>query len=72
MRDLQELPPDLPVPEDDGAAEHLEGARVPRIELPTTDGRGIDLAEAAQRPLVVPYALASDAREVIEWLAARR
>jgi peroxiredoxin len=48
-----ELPPDLPVPEDDGAADHLAGARVPRLELPTTDGRGIDLAEAAQRLLVV-------------------
>src|SRR3954468_3882178 len=48
-----ELPPDLPVPEDDGAADHLPGTRIPRLELPTTDGKGIDLAEAAQRLLVV-------------------
>ena len=47
------LPADLPVPEDDGAADHLEGMVVPRLELPTTDGNGIDLAEAAQRLLVV-------------------
>jgi len=48
-----ELPPDLPVPEDDGAVDHLTGTRVPRLELPTTDGYGVDLAEAAQRLLVV-------------------
>ena len=53
MRDLTELPADLPVPEDDGAADHLDGMRVPRLELPTTDGRGVELAEAAQQILVV-------------------
>jgi len=47
------LPPDLPVPEDDGAADHLEGAVIPRLELPTTDQRALDLAEAAQRLLVL-------------------
>ncbi len=51
--DLYTLPPDLPVPEDDGAADHLTGMTVPRLELPTTDGHGVDLAEAAQRLLVV-------------------
>jgi peroxiredoxin len=48
-----ELPPDLPVPEDDGAADHLAGTRVPRLELPTTDGHGMELAEEAQGLLVV-------------------
>jgi peroxiredoxin len=47
------LPPDLPVPEDDGAATHLTGMRVPRLELPTTDQRALDLAEAAQQLLVL-------------------
>ena len=47
------LPPDLPVPEDDGAADHLEGTRIPRLELPTTDQRALDLAEAAQQLLVL-------------------
>jgi len=32
------LPPDLPVPQDDGAASHLAGMDVPAIELPSTDG----------------------------------
>jgi peroxiredoxin len=47
------LPPNLPVPEDDGAAAHLEGMTVPRLELPTTDQRALDLAEAAQQLLVL-------------------
>jgi peroxiredoxin len=32
------LPPDLPVPVDDGAARHLEGASMPALTLPATDG----------------------------------
>jgi peroxiredoxin len=47
------LPDDLPVPEDDGAADHLEGMRMPRLELPTSDGYGVDLAAAAQQLLVL-------------------
>jgi peroxiredoxin len=31
--------PDLPVPVDDGAAQHLRGLRVPDIALPATDGK---------------------------------
>ena len=53
IHDPYTLPPDLPVPEDDGAADHLPGTVVPRLELPTTDRRGLDLAEAAQRLLVL-------------------
>ena len=37
------LPTDLPRPVDDGAADHLDGARVPSAVLPSTDGRDIDL-----------------------------
>lgn len=32
------LPTDLPVPRDDGAADHLPGAAVPALELPATTG----------------------------------
>jgi peroxiredoxin len=50
-----------PAPVDDGAADHLTGARIPRLELPTTDGYGVDLLERAQRRLVV-YAFPKTAR----------
>ncbi|MDQ3778862.1 MAG: peroxiredoxin, partial [Actinomycetota bacterium] len=46
------LPANLPVPEDDGAADHLDGARVPPLRLATTHGE-LDLAEVAERLLVV-------------------
>lgn len=32
------LPTGLPIPEDDGAAAHLQGGRMPHLTLPATDG----------------------------------
>lgn len=49
------LPPDLPVPVDDGAADDLRGSRAPDIALPATDGRQISLA-AIHVTRVVVYA----------------
>jgi peroxiredoxin len=40
------LPSDLPMPVDDGAADHLPGMRVPPIALPATDNREIRLDTA--------------------------
>ena len=37
MSDVSELPADLPVPEDDGSADHLVGIGVPNIVLSGTD-----------------------------------
>jgi len=50
---MHSLPADLPVPVDDGAADHLEGMTMPRLELPTTDGFGTDLARVAAERLVL-------------------
>ena len=52
-RDVYTLPPDLPVPVDDGAADHLRGAAVPSLALPATSGRVVDLAELARQPAVL-------------------
>jgi len=52
-RDVYTLPPDLPVPVDDGAADHLRGAAVPAVTLPATSGRRVDLAELARQPAVL-------------------
>jgi peroxiredoxin len=43
------LPPDLPVPLDDGAADHLPGMRLPPLTLRSTLGGAVELAEAARR-----------------------
>jgi peroxiredoxin len=44
----------LPAPEDDGAARHLPGLRIPSIPLPATDGATVDLS--ALPGLTVLYA----------------
>ncbi|MBY6239668.1 peroxiredoxin [Methylosinus sp. Sm6] len=44
----------IPAPVDDGAARHLEGARMPAIGLRATDGEMVDLS--AERGLVIVYA----------------
>jgi peroxiredoxin len=50
--EFAELPPDLPVPEDDGAADHLGGLAVPALDLPSTLGGRLDIADAARGRLV--------------------
>jgi len=49
-----ELPPDLPVPVDDGGADHLPGLRMPALRLPATTGEPVDVG-AAGDPRVVLY-----------------
>jgi peroxiredoxin len=48
------LPPNLPVPRDDGAARGLPGRELPALRLESTAGDPVDLREAA-RELVVLY-----------------
>ena len=55
MRDPTQLPDDLPVPEDDGAAHHLKGANLPPVALPATDGSTVRLDELAWRSVVFAY-----------------
>ena len=50
--DYTALPPDLPVPEDDGTADHLPGLALPALALPSTLGGTADLAELARDRLV--------------------
>jgi peroxiredoxin len=47
------LPPDLPAPVDDGAADHLRGRSIPALALPSTSGDEIDLRAAAEATLVL-------------------
>jgi peroxiredoxin len=44
---LYQLPSDLPVPVDDGAARHLTGQALPPVELPSTSGVSVRLDDAA-------------------------
>ena len=50
---LSELPAGLPVPVDDGGADHLLGSALPEIELPTAQGGTLNLARAGSPWLVL-------------------
>jgi peroxiredoxin len=50
----EQLPADLPVPEDDGAAAHLPGSAMPPVVLPATGGRSVDLSQVG-RPRAIVY-----------------
>ena len=45
----------LPAPEDDGAARHLPGLRIPSIPLTATDGATVDLAKLNGRTVLFIY-----------------
>jgi peroxiredoxin len=50
-----ELPDDLPVPVDDGAAKHLTGLALPDVTLAATDGAKVNLSRLAGRTVVYIY-----------------
>jgi|SRR5690554_1774807 len=53
----------LPKPLDDGLCDHLEGMRIPVVELPATDGSQVDLHRLSQTRLVLFfYPLTADAQ----------
>lgn len=53
MSDYTTLPADLPVPEDDGAADHLPGLHMPAVELPDSSGETVDLGHLGPGRTVV-------------------
>jgi peroxiredoxin len=50
-----ELPKNLPVPLDDGAADHLKGLSLVNIALPSTDGGTVELASLTGRFVIYIY-----------------
>src|SRR5207237_2238893 len=54
-RNVYDLPANLPVPVDDGAADHLVGSRLPALALPATDGRSVRL-DREGTPWLIVYA----------------
>ena len=55
MTSLNQLPPDLPIPQDDGAANHLVGMSLPNLLLLTTIGKELNLGEIAGRLVIYCY-----------------
>jgi len=47
------LPPDIPVPQDDGAARHLPGMKLPDLALPATSGLALNLSKLKGRVVYI-------------------
>ena len=72
---------ELPIPQDDGAARHLTGARMPDISLVTTEGSSVIFpslpAESSFTPIHAPASLAKPRRRAgpqsqAPWAARRK
>jgi hypothetical protein len=48
MNDFLNLPKDLPVPQDDGACDHLPGKDLPGLALASTAGRQVRLDQQSR------------------------
>jgi peroxiredoxin len=55
LHDPRNLPENLPVPQDDGAAVHLTDMALPDIALAATDGGSVNLSKLAGRTVVYVY-----------------
>ena len=55
LHDPNVLPADLPAPQDDGAARHLVGMKLPDIALAATDGTEVRLSTLKGRTIVYVY-----------------
>ena len=55
MANLNQIPADLPIPQDDGAANHLVGMRLPKILLLATTGKELSLGEIKGRLVIYCY-----------------
>ncbi len=49
------LPPNIPAPQDDGAARHLAGLGLPDLTLPATSGAPVNLSALKGRTVVYVY-----------------
>jgi len=49
------LPPNIPAPQDDGAAKHLASMKLPDLALPATTGAAVNLAKLKGRTVVYIY-----------------
>lgn len=52
---LTKLPENLPIPMDDGAADHLVGLKLPKISLQSTLGKPVDIGDITGRVVIYCY-----------------
>ncbi len=55
MTNVYEIPPNLPIPENDGSTNHLRGLRLPNISLKATDGSTVSFGNISNRLVIYCY-----------------
>jgi peroxiredoxin len=55
MTNLNQLPADLPIPRDDGSANHLQGMRLPPVTLNATNGKAVDFGDVKGKLVIYCY-----------------
>ena len=55
LDDVYQLPGNLPVPQDDGACDHLVAMRMPKVVLAATDGTSVDMSALPRRTIIYCY-----------------
>lgn len=55
MTNLNQLPTDLPIPQDDGSTNHLKGMKLPNILLNATNGKTFNFGDIKSRLVIYCY-----------------
>jgi hypothetical protein len=55
MTNLNQLPTDLPIPQDDGSTNHLKGMKLPPISLNATNGKTVNLGDIKGKLVIYCY-----------------
>ena len=55
MTNLNQLPTDLPIPQDDGSTNHLKGMKLPSISLNATNGKAINFGDIKGKLVIYCY-----------------
>jgi len=55
MTNVYEIPPGLPIPQDDGSTDHLKGLRLPNVSLKATDGTTVNFGNISSRLVIYCY-----------------
>jgi len=69
MKDLNKLPDDLPIPEDDGACNHLLGTQLPYVILKNTSDTDIDIGSIQETVVIFFYPMNGrlDSPPMVGW-----
>lgn len=69
IKDLHTLPENLPVPEDDGACDHLLGSSLPSVSLISTTGKSVDVSAYSGTLVIYFYPMLGrpDSPPLVGW-----